>query len=530
MRRAWLARRCALAGLVALGCEAGAGSGGGGRAAVTVDSSPGCQALTASPFPPGLDMLPGTAGRAVALSFEPPGVVPLDLDGEAPRLTPGVPILGIPDDSDGDGVPEGTGDISFAPQLDGVFTFDPELAAAGLGLVTASDYEEVIVFRPGAGALASVEIEVDAGFAPADFRRLPAPGTSALRTAISTDACIKPEAPIDSNGDDYAAGAPPSFFCDPGVAGSFQARFTSGAAVAAGRLFVSVSNLGRGGTADAIYLPGAVLVYDVDLTADPPWVAPQPAVPFIETFAYNPTHVTRLAAGDRELVLVTVSGALGIQPDDPGTPAIETGSIPLSEAAVEVIDADTLAIVAGTRSDDGNRHAFAFDRLAVHPSGRIAVAGSVARRSVYVISLGDPAALPASEADFALLPDPIELVVPPLPGGPAAGFCGGWTAGVAFDHAGDDLYVSERCDGTLTRFRVSLPADPAAPIEASHFALAETRRLVAPLLPESFSQVRDAGVLRVRPGAPLIDFTGPDVFFLVSQPNAQACALRVESL
>jgi hypothetical protein len=514
--------------LAALACDSGSGSGG--RAAVTVESSPGCRALAASAFPPGFDLLPGPAGRAVALSFEPPGVVPLDLGGESPVPTPGVPVLGIPDDSDGDGVPEGSGAVASAPQLDGVFTADPELAAAGLGLVTASGYEEVIAFRPGSGVLTSVEIEVDAGFAPADFRRLPAPGTSALRTAVSTDACMRPEAPIDSNGGNYAAGVPAAFFCDPAVAGSFYARFTSGAAVAAGRLFVSMSNLGQGGgTANATYLPGAVLVYDVDASADPPWVSPQPDAPVIETFAYNPTHVTRLAAGDREFVLVTLSGALGILPDDPGTPAVETGSIPLSEAAVEVIDAGTLAVVARTPSDDGNRFGFAFDRLAVHPSGRVAVAGSVARRSVYVVDLGNPAALPDTEAELTVLPAPIELAVPARAGGPPPDLCAGWTAGVAFDHAGGELYVTDRCDGTLTRFRVSLPADVSAPVLASQFALVESRPVVAPLTPGSFSEVRDIGSLRVWPGVPLVDFTGPDVFFLTAQPNAQACALRVAS-
>jgi hypothetical protein len=514
---------------VAVACEGAGGSGDGGRVAVTVESAPGCQALGPSAFPPGLELLPDDPGLGVGLNFAPPGVVPLDLTGEAPRLRAGVPILGIPDDSDGDGVPEGTGGIPDSPKLDGVHVGDPELAAAGLGLLTASGYEEVIVFEPARGALARLEIEVDGGFAPEDFRRLPAPGTSAERTAISSDACIKPAAPIASNGDDYAAGVDPAFFCDPAVAGSFYAKFTSGAAVAAGRLFVSVSNLGDGGgTPFARYLPGAVLVFDVDLLAATPWASPNPSTPFIETFAYNPTHLTRLEAGGRELVLVTASGALGIVEDDPGTPAIEAGTISLSPAAIEVIDPETLEIVAGTPLTPDA--ALAFDRIALHPSGRVAAIGSAGRRSVYLLDLAGAEDLPTTEAQFEELPPLLELGVPPLPSGPPPATCSGFTGGVAFNDAGDLLYVTERCDGTLTRFAVDLPADPNAALDVADFPLLSSQPLVASLSPDTFGEVRDPGVVRVRPGRPGVDFRGPDLFFLASQPDGQSCAKRQESL
>lgn len=518
-----------LLAVCALACEGAAGSGDGGRVAVTLSSSPGCLALGVSPFPPGFEIFPEASGRAVALDFGQSVVIPLDLTGEAPQLLAGVPKLGIPDDSDGDGVPEGSGAVSDFPRLDGVVIGDPELVAAGLGLVTASGYEEVIVFDPAAGALATVELEVDGAFAAADYRQLPAPGTSALRTAISSDACIKPAEPIDSNDVDYALGVPASFFCDPGVPGSFYAKFTSGAAVAASRLFVSVSNLGDGGgTPNARYLPGAVLAYDLDLAAVPPLVSPNPDTPFVETFAYNPTHVTRVAAGAREFVLVTLSGALGVVEDDAGTPEIEAGTIPLSPAAIEVIDAETLEIVAGTPPlQDG---ALAFDRLALHPSGRAAVVGSAARRSVYVLDLAGLEDLPTSEADFEELPPLLELPLPALVGGPPAATCTGFTSGAAFNDAGDVLYVTERCDGTLTRFEVDLPA-PGVDLEASDFPLLTSEPLVASLAPENFGEDRrDPGAARVRPGVPGVDFSGPDFFFLVSQPIAQVCSRRVESL
>ena len=100
---------------------------------------------------------------------------------------------------------------------------------------------------------------------------------------------------------------------------------------------------------------------------------------------------------------------------------------------------------------------------------------------------------------------------------------------MAFSDAGDALYVSERCDGSFTRFDVALPAG-GTPIDASHFTLASSLQLLASLAPQNFGAQRDPGVLRVRPGVPGVDYTGPDLFFLSGQPSAQVCALRVESL
>jgi hypothetical protein len=514
---------------VSLGCG---GDGSGGRVAVTLRPDPGCASLGLNPFPPGLSLLPDGAS-AVALSFDPPTVLPLDLNGDVPRMLAGVPDLGIPDDSDGDGVNEGSTSVPAAPLLDDVFATDPELAAARLGLVTASGYDEVIVFDPALGELVDVEVEVDAGFAPSDFRRLPAPGSSALRTAISAEACVRPLAPIASDGSDYAQGVPTSFFCDPSVAGSFYAGFTSGAAVAAGRLFVSMSNLGS--SASALYLPGAVLVYDTDLGADPPWVSPSVDRPVVETLdppggvddaLFNPTHVDRVEAAGRELVLVTLSGAIGIQQDDPGTPAVELGALPLSPAGVQVLDPDTLEIVGSTGPVADA--AFGFGGVAVHPSGRVGVVGSAAHRSVYVIDLQPLAALTTPGDVLAEALPVSELAVPALPGGPSPSICPGSTAGVAFSDAGDALYVSERCDGSFTRFDVALPASGSR-IDAGHFALASSLQLLASLAPQNFGAQRDPGVLRVRPGRPGIDYTGPDLFFLSGQPSAQLCALRVES-
>jgi hypothetical protein len=526
-------RRAAMRGLVlglAFGTGCNSGDGSGGRAVVRTESSPGCRVLSQSPFPVGLAWLPGGGGLAFGATFSPSAVIPLDVQGEAPRLARGVPTLAIPDDSDGDGLRERSGEpgapLDF-PQLDGLFVEDPALVAAGLGLLTASGYEEVIVFRPAEGRLAQVEVSVDASFAASDHRWLPEPGTSALRTAISTDACIRPAAPIDSFGNDYAGGRG---FCDPDVPGSFYGIFTSGAAVASDRLFVSLSNLGDGGnTPFARYLPGAVLVYALDLASDPPRAEPEPLRPVIETRGFNPSHVTRYADGAREWILVTVSGAIGIEADDPSTPQIEQETLALTDGAIEVIDPETLALVGEIPLGPG---ALAFDRLAIDPTGRVAVVGSAVGREVYVVDLAplsqgpvDPDALAEAAVFDAFAP----LAVPALAGGPAAGACAPLTGGIAWNHAGDRLYVSERCDGSLTEFEVSLFEGPDGRIAPSSFTWRETRSLVSPLRADTLGDVRDPGVLRVRPGRPGVDFTGPDLLFLTSQPDGQACALRLES-
>jgi hypothetical protein len=172
--------------------------------------------------------------------------------------------------------------------------------------------------------------------------------------------------------------------------------------------------------------------------------------------------------------------------------------------------------------------AFDFGGLALHPSGRVAVVGSVAGKRVFVVDLQALATLVAP-GDALADPLPVtELAVPALADGPPAALCPGSASGVAFNHAGDRLYVSERCDGSLTTFSVALPAAPQ-PIGSGDFGLASSEALLSSLAPENFGDQRDPSVLRVRPGVPGIDFDGPDLFFLSGQPSAQVCALRVES-
>jgi hypothetical protein len=515
-----------LLGLAAGACQSGEGDGG--RSKVESQPSPGCAVLSELPFPPALDWLPGRAGFAVAASVEPSAVQLLDARGEAPVRAADVPTLVLPDDSDGDGVPEGAGGLS-APVIDDVIVASPELVQAGLGLVTTSGYEQVIWFHPERGELAAIEVDVDASFAQGDFRRLPLPGDPPVqRTAISTEACIKPFAPIDSTGLDYSVGVPPAAFCDPAVPGSFYARFTSGATLAASRLFVSMSNLGSSADPAAPrFLPGAVLVYDLDLSTAPPSVSPNPSTPFIETDHFNPTHVTRVEVGGAEWVLVTASGAIGIEADDPGTPEVEQGTLALGPGAVEVIDPETLEHLGSLPIGLG---ALTFDRLAVDPSGRVAVAGSALARELYAIDLTGLGEQPPDLAGAVVFDAAAPLGFPALPGGPSLASCAPLVGGIAWNDAGDRLFVSERCDGSLSEFAFALALGADGRVAPQSFRWLGTEPLVAPLRADTLGDQRDPGRLRIRAARPGIDYSGPDALFLSSQPDAQACALRIESL
>ncbi len=519
------------AALAALGGDCGGGGGSGGAGAVIRIEAPDarCAALPAR-FPPGFAFVPGIPGRAVAAAL---GItqtlMPFDVESVPPEIPDGVAILGIPLDSDGDGVPEGgaPGSPALVPILDDVFAVDPDL-----GFATASGYEEVIFFRPATGELLPVEVEVPASVPAGDRPRLPPPGTSALRTALSTFACVRvPPDALDSRGDPVAESVGP---CDPETP-SFRTSFTSGVALAADHLFVSTSNLRVGrNRADPQFLPGSVLVFELDRDADPPRVRPHPTTPIILSSGFNPTHVTAYRAGDREFVLVNVTGTLGIAEDDPDTKPVEGAGIPLSEAAIDVIDATTLARVATIPLGLAG---LAFDAPAIDPSGRVALIGSAADRVLYGVDLGALAALPPPPAppqvlgrDEAVIFDAdAPFRIPGLARGAPPESCPGETLGVAFDHRGERVYVGDYCDGTLASIAFDGSGRPDTVALRERFLLLDVQPLVAPLRADTLGLPRGLGRIAVRPGVPGVDFQGPEVFFLVAQEEGLLCGISVAS-
>ena len=256
--------------LVALSCallggKCGGGDGGGGGGSID-DQESGSRAVRrfrAHSRRASISFRATAARIWVADLLRSLTLIPFDV---SVAYRPSIPVLiatfPLPDDSDGNGnadhIPQRSWTISTSLRRNSRF-------------VTASSYEEVLFFSPATGELIEVDISVPASFAKADNPRLPDPGADGEpRTAVSTAVCVKPPPDaLDSRGAPFAASLLPARWCDSATP-SYRSSFTSGAALAGEHLFVSVSNLGNDqGTPDTQYLPGAVLVYDVDWEVSP---------------------------------------------------------------------------------------------------------------------------------------------------------------------------------------------------------------------------------------------------------------------
>ncbi len=527
-------RRLALLALAAAPLALGGGKCGGRS---TIDLSGGgnpelgieCAPLPGS-FPAGLDFVPGDPDRVLVANFVPSALLPFDADPVPPAIAGSSSIPSLPPDSDGDGRAEGSAQLPLAPALDGVLGVAP-----GLAFATASGYEEVIFVNADEGTLRSFRIETPASLAASDYPLLPAPGSAAPRTAISTLACIPiPAGALDSRGDP----APSSPHCPNG---QLLTTFTSGAALSGGHLFVTTSNLGDDpGTVNTQFLPGSVLVYDVDLASVPPRAGPSPVVRVLYTSAFNPTDATPVVTpGGRAFVLVTASGAIGVRTDDPQTPAIEGGGVALSDAAIDVIDPVALQLVASVPLGPAG---LSFERLALDPTQRVAFTGSATGRNLYAIDLAALDAIPAlapvdppvlldgsdSRAGFAdarIFDAAQPFEIDALPNGAPPESCDGFVVAAAFDHSGSRLFATEFCDGTIAVIDVDLSGSPPIPVPEGRFALLRVRAVTAPVGPSGLGEPRAPGPLAVRPGEPGVDFDGPDLFFLVGDPEGRLCVL-----
>jgi hypothetical protein len=510
-----------VAGLAALGWlhlggSCGGGSGSGGDAPVIRIETPDSRCLALpSAFPAGFDF--GSSGVALAASFTPGVVVPVDVESVPPRAAAPGPFTDLRSAIAADAC----GGF-LDPAFDGIFA-----VAADLALVTASSCESVAFVTPASGALRALTVATPAAFAPGDWPFSPAPGASEARVAVPTRACVRP-APgaLDS------LGAPITTTCN-GAPGWFSS-FSSGAAVAAGALFVSTSNLGANpGRPDTQFLPGSVLVFDLDLAAGR--VAP---AGILATSGFNPTHATAYRApSGRAFVLVTVSGALGLRPDDPATPEREAGGTARTPAAIDVIDAAERRVVATIPLGFAGA---SFDRIAIDPTGRVAVVGSAIGRRLFAVDLAPldaialapgaaPLVLDGSSGPNAVIFDaaaPLEL--PARANGAPAATCPGFVVGADFDAAGTKLFATDFCDGTLAIVGVDLVSGPA-PLPASRFRVIESIPIAAPLDVASLGLARAPGALRVRPGRPGVDYRGPDVVFSLGLPEGALCGVRIDS-
>jgi hypothetical protein len=509
------------------GGSCGGGSGGGGSAPVIVVETPDerCLALP-SQFPAGFDFAVDAPGRMLAASFNPGVVVPANVESVPPSAAASGPLVDLRSTIAADAC---SGFLD--PAFDGVLA-----VAADLALVTASSCEAVAFVDPTSAALRDLDVATPASAAAGAWPFNPAPGASEQRVAISTRSCVQaPSGALDSRGALVPNG------CDP-TQPSYFSSFTSGATVSAGALFVSVSNLGaNAGTVNTQYLPGAVLVFDFDTSVTPTRVSPDATTPVLFTSGFNPTHVTPYRSpGGRDFVLVTVTGALGLTPDDPATPEREAGGQPLTNAAIDVIDAAARRLVATIPL---GLAAPSFERLAIDPTGRVAMVGSAVGRKLYAVDLAPletialPPGAPPLVLDGSTGPDAViydaasPLELPARANGAPVATCPGFIVGTAFDAAGTNLFASDFCDGTLAIVGVDLSGNPPVPVPAvsTRFGVQQSLAITAPLNTASLGLSRAPGAVRVRAGRPGVDYSGPDVLFFVSLPEGQLCGVRIDS-
>ena len=526
--------------MLAAGCE---GQGSGGEAArIVLRNTPECL-LLAGGFPPGVDLLPGAPDQAVVAQFVPTAVLGLDLDREPPRLlaTDTVPDFpericpacgGLPlPDSDGDGEAdacqsEAAGFGCLSPTAGSLLAVGPDLAA-----LSTSSFEQVVLVDPRDGRLRDLVVETPpAGpaFDPADWPFWPAVGAAVARTAFSTRVCVYADGLVDSLGNPIG----PSPFCDPARNG-FVTRFTAGAARVGPRLVVATSNLVRSSRAQ--FDPGSVLVFDLDLTTPRPEVRPHASDPVILTTGFNPTSVTaHTTPAGRRLALVAVSGAL----------ALGTGpDLVRSDSAVDVVDPELGRVIATIPL---GRAGLGFDRIAIDPTGRLALLGAATSRALFGIDLAalddpslghgpgdDPVVLDGSTPgapDARVFDASAPFMLPRRASGAAPDDCTTQTS-VAIADSAPRVVASDFCDGSLTVLDLALPAARTTLLDPGSVLRVDRVQAVAAAIADgSTGRLRAIDRVRLRPGRPGIDWSGPDAYFTAGLPEGAVCGARIDAL
>ena len=529
--------------MASLGLGAGCEGDGSDGAAPRIDFKPTPDCIRfAGGFPPGFTLLPGADNEAAVVQFVPTVVLGLNLDTEPPRLLADQAIPTFPElrcnrcggllrvDSDSDGEPDAcrSDELGFSclsPAAGSVFGIDNTLV-----VLSTSSYEQLLFVDPQDGGLRPVELETppfSALFDPADWPFWPAVGGIVERSGLSTRVCVYGDGLRDSLGDPIGSNQ----FCDDARNG-FVTRFTAGATLIGGRLFVTASNLLRSSRAQ--YAPGAVLIFEFDMGFDPPRARPDAGTSVLLTTGFNPTTATPYTTpSGRDLVLVGVSGAiaLGTGPD-----LIRTDS------AVDVIDVSTRELIATIPL---GRAGLGFTGLAVDPTGRIALIGAATRRALFGIDL---AALDDPSLGFGSEPLPIVLdgstpgfrdarlydadspfLLPKRANGPPDSQC---TTQISVALASDSNFgaTSDFCDGTVAVLSLKLPPlrtpalDPTTVIEIDRL-----QAVAAPLVDDATGRIRAIDRVVIRRGIPGMDFTGPDVYFTAGLPEGAVCGVRIQA-
>jgi len=499
----------------------------GGDPVIVQAARPECAALF-GPFPPGLGQLP-VSGRAVIATGGAQTLIPFELGDAPPRNVGPASPPALPMDSDSDGEP----DFLKSTAL-GFGTRTPifsrlSVVREDLVLVSASSYEEVLAFDPATAELETLSVTnplASASHDPADHPFLPSAGTTADRTAVPTRVCVRPPATVDSGGVPIGVG------CDPSVP-SYYTGFTAGQAVVGDLLVVATSNLAS--SAEGRFRPGSLLLFSFDDTGAVPEVEPLVDRPVLFTTAYNPTSVSPwTTTSGRALALVGNTGAI--------TLSSGSGSIG-TDASIDVFDVATRRIAATIPMGPAG---LGFAGLSTDATTGLAVVGSPTQKQIYAVDLspldddavyagsGPPILLDGSDPlhpDARIFDGVTPLEIPLRAGGPAPSVCDGATnVLVGPDRDGDpdrrDVYVTDKCDGTLTVLDVDLTSPDEVPLDRSRFEIERQLGIAAANVPANVGQEMEPGRMLLGPAGETPGATGPALYFLMNRPSpALFCAL-----
>lgn len=505
----------------------------GGRPVLSQTADPECAPLF-GPFPPGLGVLP-MSGTAVVATGASQTLIPFELGDAPPRNVGPASPPALPSDSDGDG------EDDFQRSLDlGFGLRTPVFARLSvvrerLVLVSASSYEEVIAFDPITASLETLSVTnppASPPHDPDDHPFLPAAGTTASRTAVATRVCVRPPDPTDSNG----GAIDPD--CDLDTP-SYWTGFTSGLAAVGDLLVVATSNLAS--SAEGRFRPGTVLLFSFDDTGAVPEVAPLEEQPVVFTTHFNPTSVTPFTTtSGRALALIGNTGAITLT-SGPGSVG--------TDASIDVLDVAARRIVATIPMGPA---ALGFAGLEVDTESGLGVIGSATQKQIYAVdlrALDDDALYTATSAsDPPILLDGSDPVfpdariftgdspfeIPRLAGGPDPAVCDGWTnVLLGPDRGGDgerrDVYVTDKCDGTLTILDVDLASPGETPLDPLRFRVERRVGVAAANVPANVGLGMEPDRMLLGPAgtAPLRE--GPTLYFLLNLPSpALFCALDLD--
>ncbi len=237
-----------------------------------------------------------------------------------------------------------------SPNL-GNMWLEPSGGSFKRGWLTASGCDRVIPFQPAGSETILFE------------------GNS--QTSFSTEGTIA--------GDyfQYSSGGEPAI-------SSFDLNFTSDVVRVGNRILVTMSNIAAAGS-NPVMNPGVVLLFDIDDSGATPLVSTA-APAFIVTSDPNPTAVTALPGG---LAAVTNTGL-----HDVGVPPLLTGA-----GSIDVIDPVAATVIASIPISDGNPGS---RKLALDPTGSVAVVGSNTFKHLYAIDIRGLGDLPRPSMDPTL--------------------------------------------------------------------------------------------------------------------------------